>query len=169
MSSGIFIHPSTGNVGIGTTTALYPLQINGNVKTPLFGFHYVPSGNTSVNTNIALTGFNTAIIDTTGGAFSTSTNIFTAPVNGYYSFSVNVYSNSASAQFTIRKNAATYLAGTELGGAQAPNLAGYSTLHTTILVPLNTNDYITLFQRAGTIVVGTNPASSYCGYLVTPI
>jgi len=85
---------STGNVGIGTSTPEYTLDVNGIVKTKNPYLLVTGNQNNNVTSNNGeKLKFNTIFADTHNG-FSTSQYVYTVPRTGYYLIGAGIYLNS---------------------------------------------------------------------------
>lgn len=167
---------ANGNVGVGTTTPLSTLHVNGYVQSSAFAFHLTPSVSTDYGANNTLiTAFNTLTTDVNATALGAiSGGVFTCQIKGYYCINVNIYSPGANTSWTVRKNANTTAPttpnGTELGGGQ-----GNGTMSSvSVIVSLIVGDTIKIYTKttvsAGirlTIAGGTWPVSSFSGFLIT--
>jgi hypothetical protein len=86
---------SGANVGIGTSTPGYTLDVNGIVKTKNPCLLVAGNQNTNVTSNSGeKLKFNSILIDTHNG-FSTTDYVYTVPRSGYYLIGANIYLNSA--------------------------------------------------------------------------
>ena len=94
-TTNLVLQPTSGNVGIGTSTPGYTLDVSGIVKTrnPYLLVTGNQGTNVTSNSNEKLK-FNTIFADTHNG-YNTSTYIYTVPRTGYYLIGGSIYFNSS--------------------------------------------------------------------------
>ena len=95
----------------------------------------------------------------TGNAFNPKTNIFTAPIPGYYIFHFSSVGGSASKnRVTMQKN------GNNLGAAWGQTM--YDTMTLTSTLYLSKNDQVTLRLMEGSLFDNVNRMSHFSGILI---
>tara|TARA_R110000823_G_C15517622_1_gene455179 strand:- start:75 stop:521 length:447 start_codon:yes stop_codon:yes gene_type:complete len=103
-----------------------------------------------------------------GSHFNTSNYRFTAPVDGNYSFSAGVITNSATPlgrlQFYVN-NTADYL-GMKMGISGSSTNGGGAT-NTSAIIYLSANDFVDVRSQAGTVIGYQQTHSSFTGVLVS--
>jgi hypothetical protein len=142
-TSNLFVDTTTGRVGVGTTQPEANLHVIGNITTagylthenmPRFSAYYPDNSN-----YIDLTAYSvikmSATIFNVGSGYDTSTGYFTAPVDGYYAFHMQLYSSSTSTQkrFEIyfKENSSSTAVTYNLHQHAAGNSSGGHTLNVT--------------------------------------
>jgi len=169
-SSGLVTTPdNSGAIALqnnGTTGLL--LSSGGIPTTPLRPAFYIrKTGSQSVGSGTTVT-FDTAVTNI-GSNYSTSTNSFTAPVAGFYSFTGKVWINRnglAYVAFTPYINGSAIAGGagayTDASGVSSGNL----TYIVTIQYYLNLNDAFSFKVEcpAGSVIIDNS--GYFCGFLV---
>ena len=115
-------YPMGSSVAANFSNTVFTIQIKAWVPIVGWSSNSVSSADTDtrvvamqayLSTNTAnagantVTPFNTVLSDTHGG-YSTSTNLYTIPVSGYYRVSVSGITNASSGTFYIRKNSSSF-------------------------------------------------------------
>lgn len=154
---------------------------NGQILTPsnpAFNAGCTTLSDTTVAQN-ALVTFNT-VSGTNGlnrgSCYSTSTNLFTAPVTGVYFFGFSVYYTGGGGAYTQAMQAGLYkngafmtLTSTDAIGTSVAipnNTGGFIMFTTTALVPMNANDTMGVAARNGAGIRIYQGHSNFFGYLV---
>jgi hypothetical protein len=163
-STGLYC---TGNVGIGTASPSVALDVVGTVKNtnPVFEVSYSTTPAVVAFTSAAAELiWNSETLDT-ASAFNTTNGRFTAPVEGVYFFSANLF-------FTISSNTANNSYGfwyfAKNGTASSKTFHGpntgtinyinYASISGSYAVTLAANDYISIFYK------GTPYATGYSNF-----
>jgi hypothetical protein len=151
---------SGGNVGIGTTAPDAKLHVNGYIKNNNPVFHaYRDSAWTTAN--YATVPFNVQVHDSTNSYNTNGT--FTAPVAGYYFFSVFALTNgNISLHFEFHKNGALTNGAEPFSNALGSNAC----VSGSIVIYLNVNDYVEVVMVSGQMYGGGNHHNGFCGYLI---
>lgn len=139
-----------------------PNQINTTCK-----FHvYRAAAYTAVATTATLMPYDTKIFDT-GSNYNISTNVFTAPVNGYYQFNASLVSNVAMARsfLSFWRNGAELIRGADNQSTNG------STSHS-VFVYMAANDTASIYYYVGgayALSQGTSTfyPNQFSGYLVS--
>lgn len=168
--SGLLYMDGSGNgrVGINTITPGATLDVSGYIKGNTIGFHAVYDSSsplTVLGGSIDFTSFFT-ILHNIGNGLSGS--YFTAPVSGYYFFTVTLKPANYSA-FTIRKNATTETNGTEYAGARNDSSVS-DRRSASAFIQLNRGNTVSVWVdgTGGNIILANDPVCSFSGYLMMP-
>ena len=159
-ASGSSIYYNSGNVGIGTTAPDAKLHVNGYIKNNNPVFHaYRDSVWTTAN--YATVPFNVQVHDSTNSYNTNGT--FTAPVAGYYFFSVFALTNGNIAlHFGFHKNGALTNGAEPFSAAVGSNAC----VSGSMVIYLNVNDYVEVVMVSGQMYGGGNHHNGFCGYLI---
>jgi hypothetical protein len=138
----------SGNVGIGTSTPGYKLDVNGVVKTqnPYLFVAFSSNGTRSVSAPTGKFPFDTVIFDTENG-YNTTTYIYTVKKTGIYHITGSVYSNSSNAD-----NRSILVAGGYSYRFINTNGITEQKHTSTVITLLNTNDQVYWYVHVGTII-----------------
>jgi hypothetical protein len=148
------------NVGIGTTNPSSKLDVNGYIKNKNPVFHAYRSS-AWTTTNYATVPFNVEVYDSTNSYNTNGT--FTAPVAGYYFFSVFALTNGAVVMhLEFHKNGALTNGAEPYSG----NVGSYACVSGSVVIYLNVNDYVEVVLVSGAIYGGGNHHNGFCGYLI---
>jgi hypothetical protein len=160
-SSGkVILQDTGGNVGIGTSSPTAKLHVNGYIKNQNPVFHAYRNS-TWTTGGYATIPFNVEVHDSTNSYNTNGT--FTAPVAGYYFFSVFALSNGAiNIHLEFHKN------GTLTNGAEpfTGNTGTHACVSGTIVIYLNVNDYVEVVMVSGGMYGVGNHHNGFCGYLI---
>ena len=158
---GIFTFQNvSGNVGIGTATPTAKLDVNGYIKNKNPVFHAYRSSNWTTG-SYATIPFNIEVHDSTNSYNTNGT--FTAPVAGYYFFSVFALTDgNTSIHMEFHRNGAVTNGAEPYTGA----LGSHCCVSGTMVIYLNVNDYVEVVMVSGAMYGGGNHHNGFCGYLI---
>ena len=144
-----------GNIGIGTTSPAFTLDVNGTVKSNNVKWNYYASSNPTLSGEA--TGYNTALISSS----NFSNGRFTATIAGNYfvTASAYVYINSGTGAWRLLKNGTTIYGFVE-GSSTTSNSFGTISA----VVPLAVGDYVSVFSFTGTVKIDSN--CFFSGFLI---
>lgn len=145
-------------------TTAFEIDSNGyiiNPTKPMFNAR-ANNVNTSFTNGVEVTYFTTVTLNL-GNNYNASTCRFTAPVNGYYFFFVNVLSNASSniVDFRLAKN------GTYIQAGYSSDYNGYSQANGGLVINLNVGDYVSIYSvNSSGVWWGSEVHSYWMGFLI---
>lgn len=157
-SGGFTLPTSAGNAVVADSS--------GRVTMPYQpAFHAFPNSSYDINTTGAVIPFNNTVLNI-GSHYNTSTQRFTAPIAGVYSFSASFWATPGNfGNMAICRNGDNSAMGSKgrTGGVTGQYI--FCTLNSTIY--LNANDYVDCRCVDGTQVVHVNNGfNNFTGYLI---
>ena len=110
--------------------------------------------------------WNTAVINP-GGCYDIVTGAYTAPLHGYYHFTVQKESNNGRARFRIYKEGVWVMLNMAFGGPNDADPVGT----TSFLLELQAGENVQIINEDSSIIYGVNPGKSvywswFSGFLV---
>ena len=171
--NSMYINTALNRVSIGKSNPTVALDVNGVVKSTMYGFHAsrITSEVVCTSGNI-INGYNNVLHNlttTSSYGYNSSTGYFTAPVSGYYFFNASICVSGINNGFTIRKNAVTSGSGTAYGGhwngATTTNTDMNMFASASAFIQLNIGETVSLWSSGGKLST-TNGGNYFTGYLI---
>ena len=156
----VILQDTGGNVGVGTSNPTAKLHVNGYIKNgnPVFHAYRNSAWTTGGYATIP---FNIQVHDSTNSYNTNGT--FTAPVAGYYFFSVFALTNgNINIHLEFHKNGALTNGAEPFTGA----LGSHACVSGSIVIYLNVNDYVEVVMVSGAMYGVGNHHNGFCGYLI---
>jgi hypothetical protein len=156
----VILQDTGGNVGVGTNNPTAKLHVNGYIKNgnPVFHAYRNSAWTTGGYATIP---FNIQVHDSTNSYNTNGT--FTAPVAGYYFFSVFALTNgNINIHLEFHKNGALTNGAEPFTGA----LGSHACVSGSIVIYLNVNDYVEVVMVSGAMYGVGNHHNGFCGYLI---
>lgn len=145
-------------------TTAFEIDSNGYIINPTKPMFNARANGTasSFTSGTEVTYFTNALVNL-GGNYNTSNCRFTAPVNGYYFFFVNVLSNASSniIDFRLAKN------GSYIQGGWSSDYNGFSQANGGLITNLNVGDYVSIYSvNSSGVWWGDATHSYWMGFLI---
>ncbi len=142
--------------------------------TNAYKFFAYPSSTVAISSATQKVALNTELYDSNSN-FDTSTNRYTAPVNGFYHFDAQARLGSTGMGTTENASIGIYKNGSQLLVSEKNNGSGDAnrlvTPHIGATIQLTAGDYIELYALMGGVyrdIVSGPIVTFMCGHLVTP-
>lgn len=169
-SQGIVVTPdNSGTVAIqGNGVTGLTVNTSGHVLTPARPSFYIKKTTSQSVSNNTLIPFDT-VITNVGSCYNPSTNIFTAPIAGFYSFTAKIWINRNGvdwANFFPSINDTTTIQNSGAYYDSAINNSGYANYIVNFQYYLNANDTMSFKIGCGSGTVIVDNSGYFCGFLV---
>ena len=161
-ASGAITVLANGNVGIGTTTPLTKLHIEGPIKTgnPIFQVSRNAAAVFYTSSTLEINAWDTVDINTINTGWNSSNGRYTVSIPGYYYCSATVRVDGTGGG-NIRKNGTIFIANSYIGSITSSHIT------CTGIIYAGVNEYISVFSVGTGTLIDSGKWNRFSVYMIS--